>query len=507
MSTGSGLRTFALVAALVIGLSVVRFEVEDAGRGFQPAAGFGEQGFVDSGSPVTDPASGAGTGGSGPQVQRLRTGGGAGAAVGSGGASEGPASAATPEVGGAEVGAAPTGVECSAGKHGGATAPGVTANEIRVAMTAALDGPAKSLLASSVTSVQAVFDEVNQQGGICGRRISLRVDNDGFDAPRGQQIIRNYAESGDVFALPVVPSAEGLGAAIDGNVISDHGIPVVGTDGMRREQYGNAWVWPVATSTTSTMRIMAERGRKLGATTFAIVYDSKYKFGIEGKDAFKAQVAASGGTMVEELGLDPDVKSYGTEVDRFNAACGGTPGKCDMVAFLLLPDTAANFLAKKPQFGRLYTAGAQTLFTNDFAKTCVRERGGACHGFEVWTGYNPPIGALATKPGIDAYVKDVTSKDSGIDVNNQFVQGAYVGASLFVEALREVGPSLTRERLQAVLDSMTFETDLASPLAWKAGDHRANVSAQSFSMAVANNTFTGWASASGFLRDPNPGAG
>lgn len=504
MNTGSGLRTFALVAVIVSVLSVVRLEVEGGGGGdFQPtAAAPGDFGALDGDLDEAE----AGTASEGQVVRRRRVGGGPTGDTGGGGPDQGPGGPGGPVAGTGEEGpVTPQGIECAAGRNGGETAPGVTESEIKVASTAALDGEAKSLLASSVTSMQAVFDKVNQQGGICGRRISLRVDNDKFEAPRGQQIIRNYAESGDVFALPVVPSAEGLGAAIEGGVIREFGLPVVGTDGMRREQYRDAWVWPVATSTTSMMRIMAKRGAEKGAETFAIVYDSKYKFGIEGKDAFVAQVKAQGGKVVEQRPLDPEGKTYNNEANSFNTACGD--GKCDMVAFLLLPDTAQNFLAKKPAFGRIYTSGAQTLFTDAFAKACVQDKGSSCHGFEVWTGYNPPIGGLETKPGVAEYVRDVKAKDSGIDVNNQFVQGAYLGASVFVEALREVGPNLTRDNLQAVLDSMTFESDLSSPLTWKAGNHRANVSAQSFSMAVANNTFQGWSRASGFQKDPNPSAG
>jgi branched-chain amino acid transport system substrate-binding protein len=391
--------------------------------------------------------------------------------------------------------------ECAAGKNGGATARGVTATEIRLATTAVLDGPAASLLRDSPIGIKGVIDSVNASGGICGRRLKLHLVNDGFDSALGHTYLQNFM-SENYFALPVVPSAEGLGAAIKSGDISRNGIPVVGTDGMRQEQYEDPWVWPVATATVSTMRIMARHGfHQRGARTFAIVYDSKYKFGKEGKDAFIAEVKRLGGTLVAEQPLDPDQNSYSTEVSEFNRKCGGD--QCDMVALLLLPDAAKTWLTPKPVLGLRYTSGAQTLFTNKFAQDCVQAAGDACNGIDIWTGYNPPIGSFAGLPGVSRYVNDVKTVSPGVDERNQFVEGAYLGMSLFVAALRIVGPELTRERLRAVLDSMDYRTDITSTLQWRPGAHRANVRARGFSIVVSGGKFLDWRDANtGWVTDP-----
>jgi ABC-type branched-subunit amino acid transport system substrate-binding protein len=177
-----------------------------------------------------------------------------------------------------------------------------------------------------------------------------------------------------------------------------------------------------------------------------------------------------------------------------------------MVALLLLPETAKKWLQGGATMGGRYTSGAQTLFTDRFAQDCVLLRGSECQAFAVWTGYNPPIGPLASKPGVAAYVNDVRAVKPGIDINNQFVEGSYLGMTVFVEALKRVGPNLTRERLKAVMDSMTFENDLASTLTWKPGQHAANVRSQSFSMTVSQGAFRGWSDeGTGFVLDPAHG--
>ncbi|MDQ3757636.1 MAG: ABC transporter substrate-binding protein [Actinomycetota bacterium] len=491
-SSKNGLRTFGVVLVLILLVSWLKvdpgsevdesvaatgddIEAEEAGELVDDAAGEGEAGDA--------PTEGAATKGAAPNSPAAK-----GAVATPGEATQaGPASKA--------------GLECKAGRNGGQTDTGVSGSKIRVASTAVLDGEARSLLADSVTGMKAVVDKVNRAGGICGRLLDLTVVNDSFKDNDGLRVLRNFIEEG-YFALPVVPSAEGLGAAILGGWIDRAKIPVVGTDGMRQEQYTSDWVWPVASATVTAMRVMAKYGyEKKGAKKFAIVWDEKYQFGREGKDAFKAQVAAMGGEVVADVALNPDLNSYASEVNEFNGKCKDR--NCDMVAMLLLPDTAARWMVRQPERAGLYTAGAQTLFTDDFAQKCVQAAGPLCGDIAVWTGYNPPVGAIASKPGVASYVNDVRAADPRVDVNNQFVEGAYLGMSVFVEALKRVGPELTRARLRQVMDSMTFETDLASTLTWAPKKHTANARSRSFSIVVSQGTFTGWREeAGGFYLDP-----
>ncbi|MDQ3756359.1 MAG: ABC transporter substrate-binding protein [Actinomycetota bacterium] len=407
------------------------------------------------------------------------------------------AKAATGGKGGSGGNAQGAALACKAGQNGGNTDIGVTATEIKLASTVVQSGVGASFLADSPKAMQAVVQKVNRQGGICGRLLRLKVVDDGWNDKLGLNFIRNFIESKEYFALPVVPSSEGLTAAIEAKDISTAGIPVVGSDGMLRQQYQDKWVWPVATATESTMRAMAKFGYDQGARTFGIVYDSQYRFGKEGADAFKAYVESLGGGAAVKafVGIRPGESSYGSEVERFNGACN----PCDMVAMLLEPATAETWVAGRPTFGKVLTSGAQTLFNRRFASNCRA----ACHDMLVWTGYNPPIDALAGKAGVNEFVNDVQSVDPGIDTTNAFVEGAYLGMTVFVEALRRVGPNLTRAALRAELDKMTFEGDLASTLQWTPERRNANIRAQAFSLQYAGDSFSGFRNEqTGWIADP-----
>nr|MDQ3757106.1 ABC transporter substrate-binding protein [Actinomycetota bacterium] len=399
------------------------------------------------------------------------------------------------------------GLVCKAGQNGGATDKGVSGSRIKLAATNVRSGTGSSFLGTAYIGMQAVVNRVNAKGGVCGRLLDLRLVDDACNASAGSNYLRTFA-NGDYFALPVVPSSEGLTTAISNKTISNAGIPVVGSDGMLKEQYTDPWVWPVATATVSTMRIMAKHAFDTGARSYGIVYDSQYKFGLEGAKAFRDYVGQlPGASLKADVPVPPGKSSYAGEAESFNSKCGA--GGCDFVAMLLTPETANTYInsqkeesGKKLGFGKILTGGAQPLFNERFARDCGRP----CDSMLVWTGYNPPVGRLSSEKDVAAYVDDVQSVDPSVDVNNQFLEGAYLGMKVFVAALEKVGPGLTRAALRDAMNSMTYESSLASALTWGANQRFANQSAQAFKIVTASGSFAGFAEANtGFLRDPTPG--
>lgn len=458
---------------------------DTGGAGYDEAVG----GAVDGGAATAEAAAGT-------------------AAATGGGAATGAATAGGQKATGPGAGRA--GLECAPGKNGGATDKGVSANKIRLASTHVLSGPGSSFLGSSHVGMEAVISNVNSKGGICGRLLELTLRDDAWDAALGASFIQNFINDGSgYFALPVVPSSEGLTQAIKSKYIANAGMPVIGTDGMLKEQYQDPFVWPVATATVSTMRVMAKHAYDTGARQFGIVYDARYKFGKEGARAFKDYIEKLPGAKVDAyIPIQPGQPSY-PDAETFNSKCGETK-RCEYVAMLLEPGTAISWInsmgddssGRRLGFGSKGTGGAQPLFNAKFARDC----GEPCNGMLLWTGYNPPIGEKKNLPGVSKYVADVQAIDPGVDVNNQFLEGAYLGMSVFVEALKKVGPDLTRARLKQVMDTLSYTSDLSSPLGYAPGKHYANIGAQAFAVRTAAGSFSGFGDAlTGFIPDPDPG--
>jgi ABC-type branched-subunit amino acid transport system substrate-binding protein len=413
-------------------------------------------------------------------------------------------------------GAAGSRFQCAVGRNGGATDKGVSATAVKLATTVVRSGIGAAFLGDVQFAMEAVRNKVNREGGICGRQLEIRYVDDGWEANRGAGYLRNFIQEG-VFAIPVGPSSEGLNVVIKNGEIRQAGIPVVGTDGMIIRQYTDPWVWPVAVSTASSARIMARNAYQRGARNFSIVFDRNYRFGVEAAEAYNNEVKRlmKGGGVpgynkdynCEQrfCGVAAGQSAYNSEVNRFQ------PG--DFVAMFLEPATALTWMAT-PGAPRASGAGAikygvgagQPLFTRDFAVNCQS----ACDQFWVWTGFKPPIENYANDPAVKTFVSDLAKTKPDADEFNQFAEGGYVGMRLLVEAMRLVGPNLTRARLRAVLDSMTFDNGLAlqGPLRWRpcadrgACSHFAAATMQAFAIQF-RGTFSGWR-AKTIAVDPKP---
>jgi ABC-type branched-subunit amino acid transport system substrate-binding protein len=415
------------------------------------------------------------------------------------------------------------GLACAAGKNGGATAPGVTATQIKVASTVVTTGVGSSFLGEAVYGMQAAVNRVNHAGGVCGRRIQLDTQNSEWDGPAGQTIIDNWASSGNYFALVAEPDSEGLDSATSSGVIDKYAIPVVGTDGMLKSQYNNSWIWPVAASTVTNMHIIANYAVKnMGATSpddFGIVYDTAYKFGREGAEAFNNEVKRALGTTQGIKGSEykdscgngtrycgissQKLGGYSSEITAFNNGCN----PCKVAMMLLEPKPMEDWMQGEQSgwFKNLF--GGEPLFDDRVGGNCS---GCGVGQMIVWTGYRPSIQPFDSEAPVYTYCQALHSVYPSGDCHNEFTEGAYLGTLLFIEAVSRVcNPQqclrLTRDNLRAVLNSGNFDFGLSQPLRFGTSFPRAaNTSMAAFQENYSNH-FNGWNYLStGFIADPHP---
>lgn len=415
------------------------------------------------------------------------------------------------------AGAGELNLACAAGRNGGATDTGVTATSIKLGSTVVDSGIGAAFLSDVRYGMQAVLNQVNASGGVCGRRLDLVLKDDGWDAQRGSLFLRNLVEGEKVFALAVVPSSEGLRAA--GDYIRDKRVPVVGTDGMLIGQYTNPMIWPVASSTITAMHVMAKHAYDNGARRFGMVYDSNFRFGIEGAFAFNAAVRRLTGRNIDGYsnplqsprcskrfcGIKAGQPSYQTEIEVARSSCNTEP-RCDFIAYLLEPETAQTWMrggGMQPGYSGdtlVKIGGPQPLFNRSFGVNCAQK----CHGMQVWSGFTPPVAPFDRDPAVAAYVAALRRTNAKADAANSFVEGGYLGMRLLVEALRKTGPNLTRERLIRTLNSIRLDEGLSKPLSFTASSHFANQCMRAFSFQ-SRPSFAGWRQETDFVCDPWPG--
>lgn len=417
--------------------------------------------------------------------------------------------------------------QCARGQNAGATDTGVTAQSIDLGATVVRSGIGSSFLSGAPVAMQALVDRTNRLGGVCGRILKLKMIDDAWSAQLGNTYLRSLIDQG-VFAIPVAPSSEGVNALLTNNELK--GVPLVGADGMVKSQYNDPWVWPVATSTVSTMHIIAQQAYAQGARTFGIVFDKKYHFGVEGAEAFAHAVKRLTKrdipgykqnkrleSCVESFcGIDPGQSSYDPQVQEFNDSCKkvGPSGygynnplqapNCDVIALLLEPKTALTWFQSggmhpQDRDGRLM--GPQPLFNSDFAKSCAAR----CSAMAAWTSYNPPLDPYRNHAAVTEYVSVLRQRDPSVDVTNSFTEGAYLGMKVFIEAAKIVGPNLTRAALREVLNSTEFDLGLGPPIRWSSGRHLGHGQMQSYLFRYQGETFVGFKNRAGFVKDKDLG--
>jgi branched-chain amino acid transport system substrate-binding protein len=79
--------------------------------------------------------------------------------------------------------------------------PGVTEDTIRVGMTADLTGPIAFLGQEISAGIKLCFQQVNDRGGVNGRKLELLVEDDGYQPPRTIAAYRKLLDRDHVFAF------------------------------------------------------------------------------------------------------------------------------------------------------------------------------------------------------------------------------------------------------------------------------------------------------------------
>src|SRR5207253_2225970 len=78
--------------------------------------------------------------------------------------------------------------------NGGATAPGVTATEIRFGLSGPFTGRIRELGRHMKTGILTRFNAENDRGGVYGRKLALIALDDGYEPARAVANIRTLVE-------------------------------------------------------------------------------------------------------------------------------------------------------------------------------------------------------------------------------------------------------------------------------------------------------------------------
>jgi branched-chain amino acid transport system substrate-binding protein len=406
-------------------------------------------------------------------------------------------------------GAAATDTSC-AGKP---TFTGVTGTDIKLGGTFALSGPVSNISGPILKGVQAYFNETNRQG-IFGRKITLVVKDDGWDAQKGKALIKQLVEQDKVFFLTVVPSSNGLDASR--SYLEQKKVPVFGTSGLIESQFRSPMQWPVGTSTRSAARIGLLDMKARGAKNTAVIWLDLLA-GLEAFEAIKESAPAIFGVKSWEdfitghRQVSLSEASFGTvwasiksQTQDWQRRHGQEPtGIPDFVTFAIDPTNADKALKAAQDIGfrpKVGWGGGAPLFLSVVAANEWARATGLLAG----TSYFPPLAEFNSNAAVQQYRQTLTRYyGSGIDPLNPYLEGGYAGAALTVDILKRAGSCLTRDAVIAAANSLTAYSaaGLTQPMNFTAKSHYGNTSGL-IVQVQSNGT---WKVTRDWLKDPSPG--
>ena len=177
---------------------------------------------------------------------------------------------------------------------------GVTSDTIVFGQVAAFEGPAAALGTGMREGLMAAFHEANAKGGVHGRKIELRTQDDGYEPDRSATAVRDMIASGEVFSL-IGPVGTPTSKATQ-PIATEAGMPFVGpftgAGFLRDPAHGNV-VNVRATYAAETEAWIKHLVDDQGMKNIALLYQDD-AFGRVGLEGVTAALDKRGMSLVAE---------------------------------------------------------------------------------------------------------------------------------------------------------------------------------------------------------------
>ncbi|PWW66557.1 ABC transporter substrate-binding protein [Actinokineospora spheciospongiae] len=347
---------------------------------------------------------------------------------------------------------------------------GITDTSIVIGTHQPLTGPAASGYASISAGSRAVYSYVNDAGGINGRKIDYRVEDDGYNPTKTVEVVKKLVLQDQVFAV-----VGGLGTPTHSKVLdflTTEGVPdVLVSSGAL------AWDDPAARPMTYGFQVDYTRESKiLGKYVKENLAGKKvgvlYQNDDVGRDA--------------QAGLDQFVKDAVVSRQPYDSAntdvlpqltalkgAGAEVVVCECVpAFTALAVLTSARLGYKPQFV-VNSIGADTRTLSGLLSAFSKQAGAEVSPSALLTGM---IGA-GYLPGVDTddpwitLFKEIHQRYiPDVPLTNTLVSGM-AQAYTFAQAVKLAGRDLTRSKLLEAMSSGSLSGPGMTPFAFSKDSH------------------------------------
>jgi ABC-type branched-subunit amino acid transport system substrate-binding protein len=324
------------------------------------------------------------------------------------------------------------------------SAPGVSDTEIKIGNTMPYSGPASAL---SITGkvIAAYFDEVNDKGGVNGRKLNLISLDDAFSPPKTMEAARRLVENDGVafiFATMGTAPSSAIAKYLNANKVPQ--LFLISSASKWNDPASMPWsmALPWAPNYTSEAAIDVAYARaKNPNARFAVLYQNddagkEYLRGVKealGADADKA-IAMASSFEVSDPTVDSQVLSLANSKADVFLIYSVTPRACAQAV------RKAHEVGWQPQ--RFISSGCAN-------KATVMVPAGLDAGKGVLSlgSLKPFVAEPKDDPAMAAYIAFMKKRLPSADINNVAGLYGYTVAEALVVVLKQCKDNLTRENI------------------------------------------------------------
>lgn len=330
------------------------------------------------------------------------------------------------------------------------TPHGVTDTRIRLGSSLALSGHASFLGTQTLRGALCCLNEINEQGGVWGRRIELTTYDDSYDPPRCLANTQKLIVDDDVFALFCYVGTPTTVKILP--LVEDARIPLLGTftgANALREPFNRYVINIRASYYQETAAAVRHLVKDLGLSRIGVFYQY---------DAYGFDGLTGTELALKEFGLEPvargsyvrgtlDVGEGLSRIERSGA---------EAVVMIGTYETCARFIQLAGERG-MHPVYYTVSFVGGEELARRLSASGAASGGEpppevVMSQVVPPVETEQT--GVVAEYARLLAKYYPGDTPNTVGLEGFVNARILVEGLKLAGRDLTREGFISAIESI-----------------------------------------------------
>ena len=328
-------------------------------------------------------------------------------------------------------------------------APGVTRGEIRIATIQDLSGPVVSFGKQARDGMQMRVDEINQAGGIHGRKLTLLVEDSGYDPKRAVLAAQRLTSTDNgIFAavgnLGTAVAVATMPIFLDSNVL--HLFPL--TSARQTFEPVHPLKYTVAPTYFDNARVAVKQLSALRSDRKWCALYQDDDFGLEVVRGAEHQLKEMGSELIARTTYKRGATDFSSQVSRLKAA------GCDSVVMGTIVRETVGVVTEARKLGfNAEFVGSTAAYGDQIHKL----GGEAMNGFMAASFVNQPYadsGSEQVKEWFSRY-KTRTGEDPGV-----FSVYGYQMVDWFATAARKAGPELTTKAYIAALESGEFPPDI-----------------------------------------------